>query len=65
MKRQNKKAGTEIKNVLLVLSPRFRRMDDAVLKEVLTVCPLTAPPEKLTGKGAFPDLFAGTLQSHL
>ena len=53
----------KIKNVLLVLSPRFRRMDDAVLKEVLTVCPLTAPPEKLTGTSGFPDLFAGTLQS--
>lgn len=55
----------KIKNLLLILSPRFRRMDDGVLKEVLTACPLTAPPEKLTGKGGFPDLFAGTLRNKL
>lgn len=47
------------KGFLLLLSPRFRRMNDAVLKELLTRFPLTAAPAKLTGKGGFPDLFAG------
>ncbi|MBR2373183.1 MAG: hypothetical protein IKA87_03025, partial [Lentisphaeria bacterium] len=44
---------------LLVLSPQFRRMNDTVLKEFLQEFPLAAPPERLTGKGGFPDLFAG------
>ena len=44
----------------LLLSPRFRRMDDAVLKKLLTAFPLLSQPERLTGKGGFPDLFRGT-----
>lgn len=53
----------KIKEVLLVLSPRFRQMDDAVLKELLTALPLTAPPEKVTGKSGFPDLWIAPLKS--
>jgi hypothetical protein len=44
---------------LLILSPQFRRMNDDVLKKLLAVFPLTAPPERVTAKGGFPDLFIG------
>lgn len=47
----------KIKEFTLLLSPRFRQMNDAVLKELLTKFPLTAPPRRLTGQGGFPDLF--------
>ena len=46
-------------NFIIILSPQFRRMNDAVLKSLLERYPLTAPPEKMTGKGGFPDFFAG------
>lgn len=44
---------------LLLLSPRFRRMNDDVLKALLQLFPLTSVPERLQGTCAFPDLFAG------
>ena len=50
-------AGKE-KTFALVLSPRFRRIPDPVLKDLIARFPLTAPPVRLTGKGGFPDLFA-------
>ena len=46
-----------IKAFTLLISPRFRQMNDAVLKELLAKFPLTGPPRRLTGKGGFPDLF--------
>jgi len=51
-------AGRGEKEFTLVLSPRFRRLPDPVLRELITAFPLTAPPVRLTGKGGFPDLFA-------
>ena len=51
------------KEFTLVLSPRFRRLPDPVLKELITAFPLTAPPVRLTGKGGFPDLFAARCRS--
>lgn len=47
-----------IKEFTLILSPRFRRMNDVLLKELLTTFPLRAAPVRLMGKGGFPDLFA-------
>ncbi|MBR7138664.1 MAG: hypothetical protein IKD44_03895 [Lentisphaeria bacterium] len=47
------------RSFLLIISPQFRRMNDTVLKSLLERYPLTAPPEKMTGKGGFPDFFAG------
>lgn len=44
---------------LLVLSPGFRRINNDLLREMLTEFPLASPPEQLTGKGGFPELFAG------
>ncbi len=58
MRKNNKKEFT------LLLSPRFRRMNDAVLKELLTKFPLQAPPRHLIGKGGFPELFAGECCRH-
>ncbi len=51
------------KEFTLVLSPRFRRLPDPVLRELITAFPLTAPPVRLTGKGGFPDLFAAQCRS--
>ena len=56
---KNYMASQKKKEFLLLLSPQFRRMDDAVLKEVLTLFPLTEAPELLSGKGGFPTLYAG------
>jgi hypothetical protein len=51
------------KEFTLVLSPRFRRLPDPVLRELITAFPLTAPPVRLTGEGGFPDLFASQCRS--
>ena len=51
------------KEFTLVLSPRFRRLPDPVLRELMAAFPLTAPPVRLTGKGGFPDFFAAHCRS--
>jgi hypothetical protein len=48
----------EHREFILILSPRFRRMNDDVLKQLLSAAPLCAPPQRMTGLGGFPDLFA-------
>ena len=56
---KNYMASQKKKEFLLLISPQFRRMNDTVLKELLTAFPLTEEPKLLSGKGGFPAFYAG------